>query len=242
MSEGHEQEIWLTESFRLIETAPDVEAAILGIRDTLAVDHLVYHSSRVGLSPAIEPYIRLTYPAAWVKRYLQMGYVNVDPVLREGFLRTLPFDWSELTVSSAAEAKMLGDALAHGVGPHGLSIPVRNKRGHRALFSVSSSGPVEQWNRFRTNSLSGLIEIGYRLHKRVVEEELGESAPHLTPRELECLFWISEGKEASDIAVILNLSTYTVRDYLKSARYKLDSVNSTQAVSVAVKLGLLPIR
>jgi DNA-binding CsgD family transcriptional regulator len=39
--------------------------------------------------------------------------------------------------------------------------------------------------------------------------------------------------------VILNISSHTARDYLKSARFKLDCVTSAQAVSKAVKLGLL---
>ena len=42
-----------------------------------------------------------------------------------------------------------------------------------------------------------------------------------------------------EIAVILNISPHTARDYLKSARYKLDCVTSAQAVSKAVGLGLL---
>ena len=49
---------------------------------------------KLGASPSADPYIRLTYPASWIKRYLQMGYVDIDPVVREGFLRTLPFDWA----------------------------------------------------------------------------------------------------------------------------------------------------
>src|SRR5256885_7914512 len=80
-----------------------MDAVIAKLRDFLEVDHLVYHSSKMGASPSVEPYIRLTYPAAWIKRYLQMGYVDVDPVVREGFLRTLPFAWSELKIATAAE-------------------------------------------------------------------------------------------------------------------------------------------
>jgi DNA-binding CsgD family transcriptional regulator len=41
--------------------------------------------------------------------------------------------------------------------------------------------------------------------------------------------------------VILGISFHTARDYLKSARHKLDSVTSAQAVSKAVKLGLLKL-
>jgi len=229
----------LLEAFSIVENTPEIDVAIAKLRDFLNVDHVVYHSSKLGASPSVDPYIRLTYPASWVKRYLQMGYVDVDPVLREGFLRTLPFNWNELKIQSATEASFLADALAHGVGPHGFSIPVRGKHGHRGLFSISFSGSEEEWVTFLKANLAILIEIANRIHRRVIVEVFGEDRPHLTTRELECLRWIGLGKDASEIAVILNISPHTARDYLKSARYKLDCVTSAQAVSKAVKLGLL---
>jgi DNA-binding CsgD family transcriptional regulator len=229
----------LLEAYSLIENTPDMEATITKLRDLLNVDHLVYHSSKLGASPSVDPYIRLTYPASWIKRYLQMGYVDIDPVVREGFLRTLPFDWSELKIQSAAEVSFLTDALAHGVGPRGFSIPVQSKHGHRALFSISSSRSEIEWINFIKSTQPTLIQIANRVHRRVIDEVFGDDLPHLTARELECLRWIARGKDTSEIAVILNISPHTARFYLKSARFKLDSVTSAQAVSKAVKLGLL---
>jgi LuxR family transcriptional regulator, quorum-sensing system regulator CinR len=225
----------------IIEETSGMDDIIVHLRDLLGVDHLVYHSSKLGVSPSVEPYIQLTYPASWIKRYLERGYVDIDPVLREGFLRTLPFDWSELTIQSEEQGAMLMDALAHGVGPNGLSIPLRSKQGHRGLFSMSHSGRREEWTKFQEGHLSLLIELGNRLHRRVIAGVFGEDQPHLTQRELECLHWVSLGKDAGDIAEILDISPHTARDYLKSARFKLDSVTSAQAVVKAVKLGLLVV-
>jgi DNA-binding CsgD family transcriptional regulator len=92
---------------------------------------------------------------------------------------------------------------------------------------------------FVKSALPTLIQIGNRLHRRVISEVFGEDRPHLTTRELECLRWIARGKDSSEIAVILSISPHTARYYLKSARFKLDCVTSAQAVSKAVKLGLL---
>ena len=245
------------DAFSIIDNTPEMEATIVKLRDLLNIDHLVYYSSKVGVSPfaldqafehgiehlvgrqPADPYIRLTYPASWMNRYLQMGYVHIDPVVREGFLRTLPFDWSELKIQSAAEASFLADALAHGIGPHGLCIPVQSKHGHRALLSISFSRSEKEWMNFIKTTQPTLIQIANRIHRRVVSEVFGEDRPHLAMRELECLSWVARGKEATDIAIILNISSHTARDYLKSARYKLDCVTSAQAVSKAVKLRLL---
>ena len=241
MPVGVLDEVRLTEAYSMIDAAPTMEEAVVRLRGLLNVDHVVYHSSKLGSSPSADPYIRLTYPASWIKRYLQMGYVNVDPVLREGFLRALPFEWSELTIGTAAEGALLMDALAHGVGPFGLSIPVRSKRGHRGLFSISFSRSKDEWDEFRRKNFETLIEVANRLHRRAIAEEFGEDQPHLTTRERECLNWVALGKDAGDIAIILNISPHTARDYLKSARHKLDCVTSAQAVSKAVKLGLLTL-
>lgn len=229
------------EAFAIIDDAQDVDLAVAGLRDFFSVDHLVYHSSKLGTSPSVEPYIRLTYPADWIKRYLTMNYVDVDPVLHEGFNRTLPFDWSELKVETAEQGAFLQDALAHGVGPFGLSIPVRSKQGHRGLFSISFSGSEKDWRAFTEAHLETAIEAGNRLHRRVIKEVFGEDHPHLTQREIECLKLTAIGKDAGDIATILGISPHTARDYLKSVRFKLDCITSAQAVSKAVKAGIFAL-
>ena len=225
----------------IIAEAPDIDILIAQIRDFLQVDHVVYHSSKLGASPSVDPYIRLTYPASWIKQYLQNNYVDVDPVLREGFQRSLPFEWSELTVSTEKEMIFLQDALAHGVGPFGLSIPVIGKHGHRGLFSLSFSGSGEAWAAFVESSKPMLVEIANRVHQRVIREVFGEDRPHLSARELEVLRWTALGKDAGEIAAILDISFHTTRGYLKSARHKLDCVTSAQAVSRAIELGLLKL-
>jgi DNA-binding CsgD family transcriptional regulator len=225
----------------IIAEGEDIDVVVARLRDFLAVDHIVYHSSKLGASPSVDPYIRLTYPASWIKQYLQNNYVDVDPVLREGFQRMLPFQWSELTVSTEREMVFLHDALAHGVGPFGLSIPVIGKHGHRGLFSISSAGTQEAWEAFVAENMPLLVEIANRLHQRVIHDVFGEDRPHLSARELEVLRWTALGKDAGEIAAILDISFHTTRGYLKSVRHKLDCVTSAQAVSRAIKLGLLKL-
>lgn len=61
----------------------------------------------------------------------------------------------------------------------------------------------------------------------------------MSERETECLYWAAAGKSSEDIALILSLSSHTVNDYLKSAIRKLKSINRTQAVAKATKLGVI---
>lgn len=241
MARERRDEQWLAEAYSIIEEKADIQAVVTGLRDYLNIDHVVYVTSKFGGSPSTDPYIRLTYPASWLARYLGMGYSDVDPILREGFRRTLPFEWRELGISGGPEAAFLADATAHGVGPRGYSVPVSTKHGHRGLLAVSFSGSEGEWAEFLAATQPALIQIANRLHGRVIAELFGEDRPRLTPRELECLRWIALGKDTTEIATILSISPHTTRDYMKSVHYKLDCVSSAQAVTKAVKLGLLVV-
>jgi len=232
------QQDLLTEAFCIVENTPDLDGVVAKLKDLLKVDHVVYYSSKL---QGPSPYILLTYPGSWIKRYLQMGYGEIDPVLHEGFKRTLPFEWKELKLTSPAEASFLADALAHGIGPHGYAIPVSSKHGYKGLFIVCSSQSDQAWAKFLSSAQAALIQIANRLHSRVVVEVFGKDKPHLTARELECLRWVALGKDATEIAAILDISPHTTRDHLKSIHYKLDCVSSAQAVSKAIKLGLLSL-
>lgn len=61
----------------------------------------------------------------------------------------------------------------------------------------------------------------------------------LTDREIDCLNWTAAGKTSAEIAEILVLSEHTVNHYLNRATKKLDTVNRTQAVAKALRVGLI---
>lgn len=61
----------------------------------------------------------------------------------------------------------------------------------------------------------------------------------LTDREIDCLNWTAAGKTSVEIAEILTLSEHTVNHYLNRATKKLDTVNRTQAVAKALRIGLI---
>ena len=61
----------------------------------------------------------------------------------------------------------------------------------------------------------------------------------LTPRELEALTWVAEGKSAKEISCILQISVPTVNFHLKNIREKLDAVNRHHMVAIAIQEGLI---
>ncbi len=57
----------------------------------------------------------------------------------------------------------------------------------------------------------------------------------LTPRETEILRWISHGKTAGEIALIVSVSEHTVNSHTATILKKLDVVNRTQMVAKAIR-------
>jgi transcriptional regulator EpsA len=61
----------------------------------------------------------------------------------------------------------------------------------------------------------------------------------VTRREVEILGWIKEGKTTSDIAGILSLSPFTVKNHVQNILKKLGARSRSHAVAQAISLGLL---
>lgn len=218
-----------------------VEDLVGAIRDRLGVKHVIYHAARMGAGPVDDPWIRLTYSAEWVRRYLTNNYMRVDPVIREGFQRTLPFFWWDVRTASPQEEAFFLDAMAHRVGFHGLSVPLRDKNGRRALFTVSSDMEAADFAEWATRNRRLVVDLAHMIHAlAVIEQEgIGIDNPPLTRREQQVLYWSGQGKTAADIAVILGLANHTVTTYLRSARFKLNAISITHAVYKAMQAGLI---
>jgi DNA-binding CsgD family transcriptional regulator len=62
----------------------------------------------------------------------------------------------------------------------------------------------------------------------------------LTPTELRVLALAADGFTAAMIGEACGISTVGVRDHLKNARHKLQAKNTTHAVAIADREGLIP--
>ncbi|NML74900.1 helix-turn-helix transcriptional regulator [Rhizobium sp. S-51] len=61
----------------------------------------------------------------------------------------------------------------------------------------------------------------------------------LTERELECLFWIAEGKTSDEIATILGISRNTINNYITSVMRKTATKTRSEAIAYAVRNNLV---
>src|SRR5690606_35004317 len=61
----------------------------------------------------------------------------------------------------------------------------------------------------------------------------------LTALDLECLFWISEGKTSDEIATILGISRNTINNYITSVMRKTATKTRSEAIAYAVRNNLV---
>lgn len=61
----------------------------------------------------------------------------------------------------------------------------------------------------------------------------------LTERELECLYWIAEGKTSEEIALILGISRNTINNYITSVMRKTATKTRSEAIAYAVRNNLV---
>ena len=213
---------------------------------TIAADIGVCHISYLRLSPDKSSDASLlaaivTYSVPWQHRYFEKQYVLIDPVMAKGSNAVLPFDWDELVSDDPIVKAFFIDALSYGVGRNGVSIPVRNRRGAYAVVSFTSNHSKEEWQEFKKSNMIKLQLISVLIDSAAsVNLKLSSPRVKLSKREEQCLIWAARGKTYQDISDILNISFGSVKSYLDTARHKLNCINLTHAVAVAIATGVIP--
>ena len=83
------------------------------------------------------------------------------------------------------------------------------------------------------------LALSHVFHSKRLITDIG--GPIISVREKEVLNWLKQGKSSWDISVIFGISERTVNFHINNIMRKLNVVNRTQALAVAIRLGLIGI-
>ncbi|MGB0797902.1 MAG: helix-turn-helix transcriptional regulator [Planktomarina sp.] len=218
----------------------DLQQSSEDLRDLLGIDHVVYH----WVSASGQQYGCGTYQPAWVERYVERDYLRVDPVVIGCYKRFHPVDWGRLDWSSKPARAFQSEAIEHGVGNQGYSIPIRGPNGQFALFTVSHNSDDEWWGEFTDKNRRDLILVAHMFNQKALEfEGSAHSGPRkpLSPREVDTMTLLAVGYSRAQVAQSLSISEHTLRVYIESARFKLGAMNTTHAVARAMSQGFIVV-
>jgi len=146
----------------------------------------------------------------------------------------LYWDWRSVCRPSAGKSKHYQAFRDLGIGNiavHGLMEARQSTAGCYALARMA-----DPWNPRYTTILSLVIpHVHFALTPRADREPID----NLSPRELDVLYWLVEGKTDTAIAALLGISIYTVRIHVQNIIHKLGADNRTHAVAQAFRFGLV---
>ena len=221
-------------------TLGDLQGIVEKIGATMAIDHKISH----WVDRAGDHYYFGTYSAEWAARYQEMNYVRIDPVVASCYRGVDPVNWKELDWTPKNVRGFLADALEHGVGNQGYSIPMRGPNGQFAVFTVSHNCSDADWDRFISDHGRSLVLMAFFFNSKALQLEpqrTGKAQKTLSPREVDVLTLLGIGKSRAQVSEALSISQHTLRVYVESARAKLAAENTTHAVAVAISRGLVII-
>lgn len=233
----------LNDFYCRLETAnslDDFQALAVGLRDFYGIEHIVYH----WISVDGEPFGFGTYTPTWAQRYVEQDYLRIDPVVLGCYQHAQPLDWKRADWSSRQAKEFRKDAIAHGIGRQGFSIPVRGPNGQFAMLSVSDSCDDETWEAFIIKHQRDLILIAFFFNQKALSfnsSRVPEPTRPLSPREVDALTFLAMGYARGQVAEMLSISEHTLRAYIESARFKLGASNTVHAVAKAISEGQIII-
>lgn len=180
-----------------------------------------------------------SWPAELLQRYDEEGTLQKSRVMAQLRKSTIPFSVSMDFLVNGEEytaKKTVISLFERFEMINSVWFPVHDVTMRRGAISFSGNKTVLPANR-----LAELFYISCHVFARLSEiRSLDLRVPEtLSEREIDCLNWTAAGKTSAEIAEIMMLSEHTINHYLNRATKKLDTVNRTQAVAKALRVGLI---
>ena len=237
---------------------PLAEATRQGAALEPAIDEIVrgfgFDSFMYGASAAPYPhqesksYVFTTLSPAWVARYDEQAYIEVDPRVKRASEGGFPLVWDQASERGRSDRidAFLADAAAHGVAS-GIAFGVHDLRAGVVLIALNSPNPVINDDRRSeiSRDLGNILLLGIYFHEifmsGLVQQGVAprsEGAP-LTSREHQCLVHAARGLTSGDIGLKLDIAERTVEFHFAGIRSKLSAANRQEAIAKAMASGLI---
>jgi len=182
--------------------------------------------------------LNISYPDELMSIYTANQWNNVDPLHKVNFSQFKLQYWSDTFKQHGEPRKMrfvfddfnIREGYAHGV---------KNISGNKGSIFCFAANKMKKGK--RTDLILELLVPHYHeTLTRVLAKSNGKSTI-LSPREKEILNWIIQGKNTWEISMILKISERTVKFHINNIMKKLDAVNQTHAVAIALRDNIIAL-
>lgn len=181
--------------------------------------------------------INVNYPSKWLELYIARGYERIDPIVKEHIVSFKLQYWLDTYKKDAFSKEFVKSAEDFGLRSGyttGLRSPEKNGG---SMFTIS--GKCMNRSSRTALILDLLVPHFHQVLSRISSQDKATCAPHLSDREKEVLQWLTFGKTSWDISAILNISERTVNYHFGNIMQKLNAVNRSQALAIALDKKLI---
>ncbi|WP_346892025.1 autoinducer binding domain-containing protein [uncultured Roseibium sp.] len=190
-----------------------------------------------------------SYPDDWMSHYTAQDYYSFDPVVYRCFQSPAPFFWDDAVaaqgrdpasdetalVTSEKMMREAGDAgLADGIG-----VPFVSMCGELSAVGLSRERREPERN---YHELAEVALLGNAFYDKFLSFYGSSAVPHMTDRERDVLAWSAEGKTDAEIAIILGVSSATIRFHWNNIFKKMQVSSKVLATCMAIRLGVISVQ
>jgi DNA-binding CsgD family transcriptional regulator len=177
-------------------------------------------------------------PEEWRRYQFERRESDINALQGASLMRGQPIAWNEMVPDAGLERRrrrLTKEGREFGLR-NGLCIPLYGPNGETAIanfsgYDIDDSAP--------TRLAMHVMAIGayFRLWQPAGWDNRMRAV--FTPREVDCLSWVAQGKTDWEIGEILHLRESTVHGYVEAAKHKLGVVTRMQAVVGAIRVGAI---
>jgi len=209
------------------KTEKDIEILVQGMTARLGFAYFLYAGQfRHDRSRHLERVLG-NLPALWLQQAPRHSFPGVKDALECASQSLMPKAWT---------ARVGSDTTATGI-----SFPVHHKDGAVGILSLVTDGGSGADAYGDGKWLYGATIANF-VHEAMLHlvrtDELLLQAP-LTPRELECLKWVADGKSTWEISRILGISEHGVQHHVRNTMDKFSVTSRHKAVARAIACGVI---
>jgi DNA-binding CsgD family transcriptional regulator len=181
-----------------------------------------------------------TWPAEWLLEYQRNDYVRQDMLPTAARLSTMPFTWVDLLRGREQTPEQVDfHRRVRELGVvDGYAVPIHLPGGDIGLCVSVSTHVIEDGEERLALHMASLYAYD-RCQALDRALDVSSAKAQLSPRELECLKWVLDGKSDTDIGAILGISRNTAHFHIERVKKKLGVRTRTQAAAMIVTLGYL---
>jgi DNA-binding CsgD family transcriptional regulator len=230
----------LVEAFKKCSSSQEVGAAFTSMIARYGFTMASCGGSRETPSGRVWDFFFNTWPPEWLLEYQKHDYVRRDMLPAVARLSATPFTSVELLRDREQTPKQIefhNRVRELGV-IDGYAVPIHLPGSDVGLCVSVATHVIEDTEERLALHLASL----YAYHRCQALGGLTDAssvkAP-LSPRELECLKWVLDGKSDTDIGKILGISHTTVHFHVERVKKKLGVRTRTQAAAMVMTLGYL---